>query len=122
MNTLKKKKHVFGCEVGLQGLVAPLCFSRVRWYFDNTSALNIAGNRSCSLLSQARHLAVQYFFIQDLIKGGRRSIIHYVKTADRLAAIGTEHLSKQKRRYLLELIIDSRTWSLTLWTTQATAT
>ena len=48
-------------------------------------------------------MALRYFFIQELVKESRITV-KYVKTEDLLADIGTKHLSKQRRRYLLKLI------------------
>ena len=70
-------------------------------YIDNTSALHVDGNRTYS--SRVKHVALRYFFIQELVKEGI-IIVKYVKTEDKLADIGTKHLSKQKQRYLLKLI------------------
>ena len=76
-------------------------FDSVLVYIDNTSALHVAGNRTYSL--RVKHLALRYFFIQALIMEGG-IIIHYVKTEDQLADLGTEHLTKQRQRHLLKLI------------------
>ena len=73
---------------------------------DNTSALHVAGNRTCS--SRVKHVALRYFFIQERVKKGRITV-KYMKTEDQLADIGTTHLSEQRQRYLLKLICEFRT-------------
>ena len=73
-------------------------FDSVPPYIYNTSALHVAGNRAYS--SRVKHVALQYFFIQELVKEGRIAV-KYAKTEDQLADIGTKHLSKQRQRYLL---------------------
>ena len=86
-------------------------FDSVAPYIDNTSALHVAGNRTYS--SRVKHVALRYFFIQELGKEGR-IIIHYVKIGDLLLtlapsiSVGTKHFSKQRQRYLLKLISEFR--------------
>ena len=83
-------------------------YDSVQLYIDNTSALHVAGNRTYS--SRVKHVALRYFFIQELVKEGRITV-KYVKTEDQLADIGTKHLSKQMQRYLLKLISEFRAWN-----------
>ena len=59
-------------------------FDSVSLNIDNTSALHVAGNRTCS--SRVKHVVLRYFFIQELVKEGR-TIIHYVKTEDQLLTL-----------------------------------
>ena len=80
-------------------------FDSVPLYVDDTSALHVAGNRTYS--SRVKHVASRYFFIQELVEKGR-IVIHYVKTEDQLADLGTKHLSKQRQRYLLKLMSEFR--------------
>ena len=80
-------------------------FDSVPLYIVNTSALHATGNRTYS--SRDKHVAIRYFFIQELVKGGRITV-KYVKTKNQLAAIGIKHLSKQRQRYLLKLTSKSR--------------
>ncbi|CAN0444133.1 unnamed protein product, partial [Ascophyllum nodosum] len=58
-------------------------------YLDNTSTLHVAGNRTYS--SRAKHIALRYFFVQELAEEGMITI-HYVNTQDQLADLGTKHL------------------------------
>ena len=44
-----------------------------------------------------------YFFVQEFVKEGRISV-HYVKTENQLADIGTKYLSKHRHRHLIDLI------------------
>ena len=46
-------------------------FGSVPMYIDNTSALHVAGNRTCS--SRAKHITPRYFFLQALVEEGKRS-------------------------------------------------
>ena len=76
-------------------------FNCVPVYIDNTSTLHVAGNRTYS--PQVKHVALRYFFFQELVKEGRISV-HYVKTENQLADIGTKYLSKHRHRHLIDLI------------------
>ena len=80
-------------------------FDSVPLYIENTAALHVAGNWTYS--SRVKHVALRYFFIQELVQEGRITVA-YVKTEDQLADIGTMHLSKQRQRYLLKLISEFR--------------
>ena len=76
-------------------------FSSVPLYNDNTSALHVAGNRTYS--PRAKHIALGYFFVQKLMQEDKVGI-HYVKSEDQLANLGTKHLSKHYHRDLIKLI------------------
>ena len=97
---LAMKEAVF-CSNTMKELGFGTRFDSAPVYIDNTSALHVAGNRTYS--SRAKHVARRYFFIQELVKGGRITV-EFVKTEDHLCDIGTKHLSKQRQRYLLKLI------------------
>ena len=101
---LAMKEAVF-CSNMMKELGFGTRFDSVPLYIDNTSALHVAGNRTYS--SRVKHVALRYFFIQELVKEGRITV-KYVKTEDQLANIGTKNLSKQKQRYLLKLISELR--------------
>ena len=81
---------------------------RVPLFIDNTSALHVAGNRPYS--SRVKHVAIRYFFIQELVKEGRITV-KFVKAEDQLADIVTKHLSKQKQRYLFKLMSEFMAWN-----------
>ena len=74
-------------------------------YIDNTSTLHVSGNQTYN--PRVKHVALRFFFAQKLVKEGRMSI-HYVKTENQLADIGTKHLSKHRHRYLIKLIGGSK--------------
>ena len=78
-------------------------FDNVPVYIDNTSTLHVTGNQTYSL--RVKHVALRFFFVQGLAKEEKINI-HYVKTEDQLADIGTKHLSKHRHRYLIKLISD----------------
>ena len=63
-------------------------FGSVPLYIDNTSALDVAGNRSYS--PRAKHIALRYFFVQELVEEGKITI-HFVKTQDQIADFGTKY-------------------------------
>ena len=75
-------------------------------YIDNTSALHLAGNRTFS--PRAKHIALRYVFVQDLVKEGKVTI-HFVKTEQQLADLGTRHLKQHRHRFLVKLINEFRT-------------
>ena len=64
-------------------------FRSVPAYIDNTSALHVAGNKTFS--PRAKHITLRYFFVQELVKEGKVTI-HFVKTEQQLADLGTKHL------------------------------
>ena len=80
-------------------------FWSVPVYIDNTSALHVAGNRTFS--PRAKHIALRYFFVQELVKEGKVSI-HFVKTDQQLADLGMKHLEKHRHRFLIKLINEFR--------------
>ena len=51
-------------------------FGSVPLYIDNTSALHVSGNRTYS--PRAKHIALRYFFVQELVEEGKITI-HFVK-------------------------------------------
>ena len=101
---LAMKESVF-CSNMMKELGFCTRFDGVRLYIGNISALHVAGNRTFS--SRLKHVALPYFFIQELAKEGRITV-KYVKADDQLADIGTKHLSKRRQRYLLKLISEFR--------------
>lgn len=88
-----------------QGMMTELGFEEefkcVPLHIDNTSALHVAGNQTYS--SRAKHVALRYFYIREIIKEGHVSI-HYIPTEKQLADLGTKFLNKQRHRFLIELI------------------
>ena len=76
-------------------------FKYIPLHIDSTSALHAAGNQTYS--SRAKHVALSYFYICEIIKEGHVSI-HYVPTDKQLADLGTKFLIKQRHRFLIELI------------------
>ena len=74
-------------------------------YIDSTSALHMAGNRT--FRPRAKHIALRYFFAQELVKEGKVTI-YFVKTEQQLADLGTKHLKKYRPRFLIKLIDESR--------------
>ena len=76
-------------------------FGSVPLYVDNTSALHVAGNRTYS--PRAKHITPRYFFVQELVEEGKITI-HFVKTQDQIADLGTKHANKHRHRALLKLI------------------
>ena len=80
-------------------------FRSVPVYIDNTSALHVAVNRIFS--TRAKHIALRYFFVQELVKE-RKVTIHFVKTEQQLADLGTKHLKKHRHRFLIKLVSDFR--------------
>ena len=68
---------------------------------NNTSTGHVAGNRTFS--PRAKHIALRYFFVQELVKEGKVTI-HFVKTEQQLADLGTKHLKKHRPRFLIKLM------------------
>ena len=68
-------------------------FGSVPLYIDNTSALHVAGNRTYS--SRAKHIALRYFFVQELVVDGKTTI-HFLKTQDLIADLGTKHANTHR--------------------------
>ena len=65
-------------------------------YIDNTLALHVAGNRTYS--PGAKHIALRYLFVQELVVEGKVSI-HHLKIEDHLADLGTKQYSKHHSKY-----------------------
>ena len=80
-------------------------FWSVPVYIDNTSALHVAGNRIFSPM--AKHIALRYFFVQELVKEGKVTI-HFVKAEQQLADLGTKRLEKHRHRFLIKFINEFR--------------
>ena len=76
-------------------------FGSVPLYIDNTSALHVAGNRNCS--PRAKHIALRYFFVQELLEEGKVSI-HYIKSEDQLKDLYIKHLGKHHHRNVIKLV------------------
>ena len=83
---LAMKEAVF-CSNMMKELGFVTRFDSVPLYIDNTSALHVAGNRPYS--SRVKHVAIRYFFIQELVKEGRITV-KFVKAEDQLADIVTK--------------------------------
>ena len=81
---LAMKEAVFLCNMMLE-LGFDESFGSVSLYIDNTSTLHAAGNRTFT--PRAKHIALSYFFVQELVEEGNISI-HYVKSEDQLADLG----------------------------------
>ena len=94
-------------------------FDSVLLHIDNTSALHLAGNRTYRLHAKyialrcthtysprSKHIALRYyFFVQELVEGGKVSI-HYVKSEDHLADLGTKHRSKHRNHNVIRFIAE----------------
>ena len=61
-------------------------FSSVPLYLNITLTLRIAGNRTCS--PRAKHIALRYFFVQELVEEGKITI-QYMNIQDQFADLGT---------------------------------
>ena len=77
-------------------------FGSMPLHIDNTSALHIAGNSTYS--PRTKHIALRYFFMQDLVGEGKVSIHYYAKCEVQLADLGTKHHSKYRHRDLIKRI------------------
>ena len=97
---LTMKEAVF-CSNMMLKLGFDESFGSVPLYVDNTSALHFGGKRTYSL--RAKHIAVRYSFVQELVEEGKVRI-HYVKSEDQLAELGTKLLSKHRHRDLIKII------------------
>ena len=104
------------CSIIMMELGFDESFGSVPLFIDNTSALHVAG--SCTYGPRAKHIALRcnraysprakyialrYVFVQELVEKGKVSI-HYVKSEDQLADMGTKHLSKHHHRKVIKLI------------------
>ena len=76
-------------------------FGSVSLYIGNTSVLHVTGNRIYS--PRAKRAAPRYYFVRELVEEDKIGI-HYIKTEDQLADMGTKHLSKHRHRNLIKLI------------------
>ena len=65
---LTMKGAVF-CSIMMLELGFEEGFGSVPLYIDNTSALHVAGNRTHS--PRVKHIALRYFFVQELVEGVR---------------------------------------------------
>ena len=70
---LTMKETVF-CSNMMKELGFGMRFDNVPVYIDSTSTLHVAGNQTYS--PRVKHVALRFFFVQELVKEGRISI-HY---------------------------------------------
>ena len=94
------KESVFCSNIMLE-LVFKEGFDSVPFYIDNTSTLHVAGHRTYS--PRAKHIALRYFFVQESVEEGKIPI-HFVKTQDQIADLGTKHANKHRQRALIKLV------------------
>ena len=73
-------------------------FRSVPDYIGNTTTLHVARNRTFS--PRAKHIALRYVFVQELVTEGNVTI-HFVKTEQQLADLGTKHLKKHPHHLLI---------------------
>ena len=94
-------KEAVCCSNMMKELGLGTGFDRLQLYIDNTSVLHVAGNRTYS--SRIEHVALRYFFIQDLVKERQN---HDLLRENRGPAAdkGTKHLNMQRQRDLFKLI------------------
>ena len=78
-------------------------FSSVPLYLDNTSTLQVVGNRTYSI--RVKHITLRYLFVHELVQEGKITT-YYLNTQDRLADPGTKHLGRHHHRALIKLIND----------------
>ena len=97
---LAMREAVF-CSIMMLELGFDKSFGSVPLYIDNTSPLHVAGNRTYS--RRAKHIALRYFFVQELVEEGKVSI-RYVKSEDQPADLGTKHHSKHRHCDLIKFI------------------
>ena len=83
-------------------------FRSVSVYINTTSALHVAGNRAFG--PRVKHIALRYVFVQELVKEGKVTI-HFIKTEQQLADLGTKHLGKDRHRFLIKLISEFQSLS-----------
>ena len=76
-------------------------FESVPLFGDNTGALHIAGNGTYS--SRTKHIALCFFYLKELVTDDEITI-HHVETQKQLADVGTEFLTKNTHRHLLNLV------------------
>ena len=80
-------------------------FRSVPGYIDNTSVLYVAKNRTFN--PRPKHIALKYFFVQEPVKKGKITI-HFIKTEQQLADLGTKHLKKHRHCFVNKLINEFR--------------
>ena len=93
--------------VYLSNFLMELGFKTFSWApikSDSTVALSVTGNAMFS--SRTKHIALRFFFVQELIKRNKITLHHNKPTQQMLADIATKHLSKQRFRELLQQIKD----------------
>ena len=78
-------------------------FSSVPINCDSTDALHVSGNSTYS--SRTKHIALSFFFLRELVKGGKITI-HHVPTQQMLADCATKHLAKTQFGSILQQIKD----------------
>ena len=78
-------------------------FSSVPINCDSTGALHVAGNSTYS--SRTKHIALRFFFLCELVKGGKITI-HHLPTQQMLADCVTKHLAKTQYGSILQQIKD----------------
>ena len=94
-------KEAVSCSNMILELGFDKSFGSVPLYIDNTSTLDVAGNRTYS--PRATHIALRYFLVQELVEECKVDI-HYVKSEDQLADLGTKHHSKHRHRDLIKFM------------------
>ena len=87
-------------ELGFKG-----GFRSVPVYIDNPLSLHAAGNRTFH--PRAKHIALRYVFVQELVKKGKVTI-HFVNTEQQLADLRTKHLKTYRHSFLNKLINEFR--------------
>ena len=97
---LTMKKAIF-CSNMMLELGFDESFGSVPLYIDKTLALHVAGNHTYT--PRAKHIAMRYIFVQELVEEGKVSI-YYVMIEDQLADLGTKHLSKHHHRNFIKFI------------------
>ena len=100
---LAMKDEAVFCPNTMSGLGFGESFGSVPLHIDSTSALHIADNRTYN--PRIKDYALRYFFVQELVEDSKLSI-HYVKSEDQLADLGTKHHSTDRHRDLIEFIND----------------
>ena len=75
-------------------------------YTASISAPHVAGNKTFS--PRAKHIALRYFFVQELVKEERSPFTSFVKTEQQVADLGTKHLKKHRHCFLIKLINEFR--------------
>ena len=76
-------------------------FGSVPLYIDNTWVLHVADSRTYT--PRAKHIALRYFFVQEIVEEGNITI-HFVKTQNQIADLGTKHTNKDRHSALIKLM------------------